>query len=295
MENYYKNKFDVFHYLDWKIGKRFHLGLFEAIITVKDDFFDFEYFNPIIFFRPVEFSLGSEDNALLGTNMKFIINDRNALYGQFVLDDVIVGQLINDIRHNVNPDYTGEYGWFANKWAAQLGFKSYDIFKLDNIDFFTEINIARPYIYSHSISKQNYSHSAQALAHPLGANFIESVSGISYLGKRFMVDAKLMYAIVGADSTNTHFGQDIYKPTMDGNQGYSYIVNSFGNTILQGIRTEMITGKIDIGFILKENKNLSINLGLLMRYSNPEIGQTTSQNFVYFGIKSNFVKREMLY
>ncbi|MDD4148845.1 MAG: hypothetical protein PHE33_02340 [Bacteroidales bacterium] len=290
-----QNKFDVVHYLDWKIGKRFNLGLFEAIITVKDDFFDFEYLNPIIFFRPVEFSLGSEDNAVFGTNMKFIINDRNALYGQFVLDDVIVGQLINDIRHNTNPDYTGEYGWFANKWAAQFGFKSYDIFKIKNLDVFTEFNIARPYIYSHSISKQNYSHSAQALAHPLGANFVESVSGISYLGKRFIIDAKLMYAIVGADSTNTHFGQDIYKPTMDGNQGYPYIVNSYGNTVLQGIRTEMITAKLDVGFILKENKNLSINLGLLMRYSNPEIGEGTFQNIVCFGVKSNFVKREVLY
>ncbi len=295
LENYYKNKFDVFHYLDWKIGKRFHLGLFEAIITTKDDFFDFEYFNPIIFFRPVEFSLGSEDNAVLGTNIKFIINDRNAAYGQFVLDDIIVGQLINDIRHNVNPDYTGEYGWFANKWAAQFGFKSYDIFKLKNLDFFTEFNIARPYMYSHFNREQNYSHYNQALAHPLGANFVESVSGISYLGKRFIVDAKLMYAIIGADTTGSHFGQNIYKPTMDGNQGYSYIVNSYGNIILQGVRTEIITAKIDIGFILKKNKNLSLNLGLLMRYSNPEIGDAKSQNFVYLGIKSNFVKREVLY
>jgi hypothetical protein len=295
MDFNFRNKFDVFHYLDWKIGKRLNLGLFEAIITRKEGFFDFEYLNPIIFFRPVEFSLGSEDNALFGTNVKFIINDRNALYGQFILDDVIVGQLINDIRHSVNPDYVGEYGWFANKWAAQFGIKSYDIFKIKNLDFFTEVNIARPYIYSHSNPEQNYSHYNQALAHPLGANFVESVSGVSYLGKRFTTDAKLMYAIVGADTLGTHFGQDIYKPTMDGNQAYSYVVNSYGNTILQGIRTEMITAKIDFGFILKENKNLSINLGYLFRYSNPEIGDVTSQNMILFGIKSNFIKREMLY
>lgn len=289
------NKFDVFHYLDWRIGKRFNIGLFEAIITKNDGFFKFEYLNPIIFFRPVEFSLGSEDNALMGTNIKFVINERNAVYGQFALDDIIVGQLINDIKHTLNPDYTGEYGWFANKWAAQLGYKSYDIFKIKNLDIFTEVNIARPYTYSHVNPEQNYSHLGQALAHPLGANFVESVSGISYSGKRILVDAKIMYAIVGADSTGTHFGQNIYKPTMDGNQGYSYIVNSYGNTILQGVRTNSITAKIDFGYILKENKNLSLNAGVIFRSLKPETGESSSQTYVYLGIKSSFSKREMIY
>lgn len=295
ISNYNNNKFNVFHYLDWKIGKRFNLGLFEAIITRNQNFFSFEYMNPIIFFRPVEFNLGSEDNALLGINMRLSLNDYNAVYGQFVLDDVIVGQLLNDIRHTLNSDYTGEYGWFANKWAAQLGFKSYDIFKLTNLDFFTEINIARPYTYSHVHPEQNYSHALQPLAHPLGANFVESVSGVSYLGKRITVDAKLMYALVGADSTGTHFGQNIFNPTMDGNQGYTYIVNSYGNTILQGIKTNIITAKLDFGYILKENKNLSLNAGILYRSVSPEIGESTKDIYFYIGIKGNFWEREMIY
>lgn len=290
-----QNKYSVFHYLDWKIGKRLNLGLFESIILKDDYVFDFEYLNPIIFFRPVEFNLGSEDNALMGTNIRFVINEQNMLYGQFMLDDIIIGQLINDIKHNINPDYTGEYGWFANKWAAQIGYKSYDIFKLNNLDFFTEINLARPYTYSHVRVQQNYSHQGQALAHPFGANFVESVSGISYLGKRIIADAKLMYAIVGIDSTNTHFGQDIYNSTMDGNQGYPYIVNSYGNVILQGIKTQLITAKFDFGWILKENKNLSLNIGYIMRYGSAETGEKQTQNLFYFGVKSNFLKREMVY
>lgn len=296
-DSYLKNtrKFNVFHYLDLKIGKRFNLGLFEAIITRDQNFFTFEYLNPIIFFRPVEFSLGSEDNALLGTNMRLSITKHNAIYGQFVLDDVIVGQLINDVRHTVNPDYTGEYGWFANKWAAQLGYKSYDVFKISNLDFFTEINIARPYTYSHVHVAQNYSHLLQPLAHPLGANFIESVSGVSYLGKRIIVDAKIMYVVLGTDTTGTHFGQNIFKPTMDGNQGYGYIVNSYGNTILQGVKTNLLTAKIDFGYILKENKNLSLNLGIIIRNAIKETGDYRNSSFIYFGVKSTFLQREMIY
>jgi hypothetical protein len=289
------NKFNVFHYLDWKIGKRINLGVFESIITRNNNFFTFEYMNPIIFFRPVEFSLGSEDNALMGTNFNLTINNRNALYGQFVIDDIIVGQLLNDIKHRINPEYVGEYGWFANKWAAQAGIKSYDIFKIKNLDIFTEFNIARPYTYSHVHPEQNYSHKWQPLAHPLGANFIESVSGLSYLGKRIIFDAKLMYAFVGADTTGTHFGQNIFNPTMDGVQGYTYIVNSYGNTVLQGIKTNVITARIDFGYILKENKNLSLNVGLIFRKVSPEIGEASQQTYLYFGVKSNFVKREMVY
>ena len=293
-----QTKFDVFHYLDWKIGERFNLGLFEAIITLKNEYglFDFEYLNPIIFFRPVEFNLGSEDNALLGINGKFKINNRNALYGQFVLDDLIVGQLINDIKHTIKPDYTGEYGWFANKWAAQIGIKSYDIFKIENLDFFTEINIARPYIYSHVNPKQNYSHAAHPLAHPLGGNFVESVSGVQYFGKKININFTAMYAIVGMDSTDSHFGQDIFQSTMDGgNASQAYHVNSYYNTILQGVKTDIVTAKLDFGYRLNENKNLSLNCGILFRYYMPEIGTSTNLNVFYIGIKSNFLNYEMIY
>lgn len=288
-------KFSVFHYLDWKVGKRLNIGLFESVITHRYDFFSFEYLNPIIFFRPVEFSLGSEDNALLGINIKFAANKQIAFYFQFLIDDIIVGQLLNDIRHTVNPDYTGEYGWFANKWATQLGVKAYDFFGIKNLDFFSELNIARPYVYSHVNTYQNYTHARQPLAHPLGANFVESVSELSYFGKRIVADAKFMYALVGADTTGTHFGQNIFNPTMDGNQGYSYIVNSYGNTILQGIKTNIITAKIDFGYIIRENKNLSLNVGILFRSLKPEIGESCQQTYLYFGVKSNFVKRESIY
>lgn len=289
------NKYNVFHYLDWKIGDYVNLGLFEAVISAKTNMFSFEYLNPVIFFRPVEFSLGSEDNALLGINLKVKLNSANAFYSQFIIDDIIVGQLINDIKHNLKPDYSDEYGWFANKWAGQIGFKSFDIFKIKNLDFFTEINIARPYIYSHVHVEQSYSHLWQSLAHPLGANFIESVSGITYFNNRWVFDTKFMYATIGMDSLNTHFGQNIFQATMDGNQGYPYIVNSYSNTILQGVKTNIITSSFDLGYYIKKDKNLLLNVRLLFRQFIPEIGDKKNKAYIYLGIKSNFGRANLIY
>ena len=291
----YRTKFAVFHYLDWNITNRFNVGFFEAIVMKDSNFFSYEYMNPIIFFRPVEFNLGSEDNALLGTNIRFSINKTSAVYGQFMLDDIIVEQLINDIKHRVNPDYTGEYGWFANKWAAQLGYKAYDMFKVDGLDFFTEVNIARPYIYSHVNPDQNYSHWHQSLAHPLGANFYESVSGVSYLHEKFKIDFKIMYAQVGMDTTDTHFGQNIFQPTMDGNQGYPYQVSSYYNTILQGNKTDILTARLDISYFPIKNRLLSVNAGVLFRNYSPEIGETETCNYFYIGLRSNIFNKKMLY
>jgi hypothetical protein len=284
-----KNKFSVFHYLDWKIGKHFSLGLFEAILTKNEKFFDFEYLNPVIFFRPVEYSLGSEGNALLGINLKYSFKPLASVYFQAVLDDVIVKQLINDVKHAVNKNYTGEYGWFANKWALQLGIKSFDIFRIENLDFFTEINVARPYTYSHVYSEQNYSHYGQPLAHPLGANFVESVTGINYFRNKFNINIKFMYAAAGMDTdSTTHYGQNIFLPTMDGVQsGWQYQVQSYYNTILQGNKTKIISSRVEFSYFIKENRNIALNCGIMLRSVNTQAGKNKFSGFFYAGIRTS--------
>lgn len=298
IDYYYKerNKFSVFQYLDWKIGEKFSLGIFEAIISKNKDFFNFEYLNPVIFFRPVEFSLGSEDNALLGTNIKYNFKSNSAFYFQFIFDDIIIKQLFNDIKHNINKNYKGEYGWFANKWAMQIGVKTFDLFKIENLDFFTEINISRPYTYSHLYPEQNYSNYGQALAHPLGANFIESVTGLNYYCKHFNINLKLMYAKTGLDTINSHFGQNIFLPTMDGiNQGWNYQVSSYYNTILQGNKTNIFTTNIEFSYFIKSNRNLSANFGVLIRNINPKYGDKQFIGYIYLGIRTNISKLDFLY
>ena len=65
-----QKKHGAFHYLDYALNNNLTIGLFEAIIWQSRDEnfergFDVHYLNPIIFYRPVEFSKHSPDNALL--------------------------------------------------------------------------------------------------------------------------------------------------------------------------------------------------------------------------------------
>ncbi len=285
-----QNKYAVFQYLEWRIHKRFTVGLFESVILARKDFFNLEYLQPLIFLRPVEFNLGSEDNALLGLNGRIIPLNKNMIYFQILIDDLIVTQLINDIKHRINPEYSGHYGWFANKWAIQLGTKQYDIFSLKNTDFFIEYNIVRPYTYSHSNVQKNYSHISMPLAHPFGANFSEFITGISYNGERFFTDIKYIHAIAGADTLFSHFGNNIFLPTMDGPNNYGYIVNSYGNLIHQGIRTVLHSAYIELGYHPFKTNNHSISLIFSYNHYLPENYNQLKSFYLLIGIRSNFIK-----
>ncbi|MFN5370607.1 MAG: hypothetical protein ACK5B6_04010, partial [Bacteroidia bacterium] len=68
----YKQKFGTIHHLSYNVMKGLNIGLFEGIVWQGGDTtgmrrgFDPIYLNPIIFYRPVEFSRGSPDNVLIG-------------------------------------------------------------------------------------------------------------------------------------------------------------------------------------------------------------------------------------
>ena len=103
-------KFATIHHLNWNISKRVSLGIFEAIIwqakdTLYNRQFDVNYLNPIIFYRPVEYSLGSSDNALLGLNAKLKISNNYQLYAQFILDEFLLKEVFVVC------------GWWANKYG----------------------------------------------------------------------------------------------------------------------------------------------------------------------------------
>ena len=77
-----KNKFGTFHNFSLNIGTRFNISLFEGIIWQGSDStgsrgFEPNYLNPIIFYRPVEFSLNSPDNAVVGFDLRYRIGKNN--------------------------------------------------------------------------------------------------------------------------------------------------------------------------------------------------------------------------
>lgn len=290
-DNWITRKYNASHYLDCRIGKHVNLSFFESIVS--KDFLSFEYFNPVIFFRPIEFSMGSNDNALMGMNLKVSFSQKNCIYGQLVLDDIIVGQVKNDIIHCLVKSYDGEYGWFANKWGLQGGIKFYDIFKVKNLDCFVEANTIRPYVYSHGEQQLTYTHKDKPLAHPLGANFVEGVAGISYFNDFIECRFNISYAIAGEDSSqNTHFGQNIFYSTMDAytSSQHNVPVSSYYNVLLQGVRTNVLTARAEVAYYPLKGKALSVFADIVYHSSKNEILFDKYLGFC-LGIRSGLTKK----
>ncbi|MEM9991559.1 MAG: hypothetical protein AAF738_07320, partial [Bacteroidota bacterium] len=220
----FARKYATSHYLTIKPNDKFEFGLFETVIyqdTLGTRGYDINYLNPFILYRPVEFALGSRGgNMLLGGHLAIFPSRKLTIYSQLLLDELIVSRVFNGS------------GWWANKYSIQLGLKSFDTF-VQNLFIQSEVNYSRPYTYTHLSDSQNYGHYNEPLAHPLGANFIESVSILRYRYKRWFAETQLLYAVQGRDLEDSNFGSDIYKPSGTREQ-------DFGNTPLQGNRTRLL-------------------------------------------------------
>ncbi len=236
-------KYTSIHYLDVNLGKHGSVGIFEAVVWHGDSAtgargFDLGYMNPFIFMRPVEFSVGSPDNVLLGINAKILINSRNLLYGQLMLDEFLLA--------NVK---SGK-GWWANKQGIQAGFKSFDVFGVKNLYLQGEVNYVRPYTYQHRESLGTYSHHRAPLAHPLGANFWEAVGIARYNYKRWNFDARLSYAVVGYDTSGSNWGQNVLL-------SYETYEQEYGNRVGQGLKTTIMWAELNISYLINPNTRFS--------------------------------------
>jgi hypothetical protein len=236
----YPTKFTALHHLSLNIGKKLNIGVFESVVFSEDDSlggsnFRLDYLNPIIFYRSVEQQNGSTDNVLLGFDLKWNAIKKLSFYGQFLLDEFV----IDNIRAG--------NGWWANKFGIQAGGKYVDAFGISNLDLQGEINIVRPYTYSHNSNYGNYSNYRQSMAHPLGANFKEITGILRYQPlPRLNLTGKLSLMQVGRDTTGVNWGGDILKKNTTRQQ-------EFGNTIGQGVSNDILFGTFTASWQLKHN------------------------------------------
>lgn len=280
----FQKKFGSFHYLSYAPTSWLQVGLFEGIIWQASDStnyrgFDLAYLNPIIFYRPVEFGLGSPDNAIMGANLKLQPFDKVAVYGQFVLDDL-------DIARSREGD-----GFYRNKFGWQLGVKWMGAFDIENLILRSEFNQVKPFTYAHKDEIQNYAHYNQALAHPLGANFQEWISSVGYRKKRFYTDVVFQYAVWGADSAGSHLGQNIFISDFE----IRDFPESYGHEIKQGVRTELFGVDMRVGYIVNPTARLAFELNLKIRNLEDEMGMVENTRWLNFSLRTNVFNRGLDY
>lgn len=272
----YPHKYSAVHHLSINIGKKVNIGVFESVIFATDSVgnsgdFDLNYMNPIIFFRALEQQNGSPDNVLIGMDVKWLVVPGFSVYGQLVFDEF----LLENLREG--------NGWWGNKFGIQLGGEYVNAFGVDHLDLQGEINLVRPYTYSHGSPYGSYSHYRQSLAHPLGANFTEMVGLVRYQPfKRLYTTAKLVLAKYGTDPSGQNFGGNILlnNVTREAN---------FGNEIGQGIANDLMFANLDLTYMLRHN--VFIDLSHIYRNVSIENGEDFSTNFTSVALRWNIPKR----
>ncbi len=266
-----QRKYAASHQLSWNILKNLNLTVFESVIFMGNDTlsqrgFDVNYLNPVIFYRPVEYAQGSSDNVLLGASLKYVIKDKYVAYGQFVLDEFLLSE------------YRDNNGWWANKYAAQIGFKTFDIANIENLSFQTEVNFIRPFTFAHKTSLLNYGHQGQSLAHPLGANFHESLTRIRYQLNKWYFEAKVIYIDRGEDYHNISYGGDIFR-------SYTTRGSEYNHTIGQGASHYTWYNELKVAYNVVPKLNLRAFASYAFRSDKTASG-TENLNLIQFGITS---------
>lgn len=267
-DQYLPRKYVTLHHLGIEILPNLEIGLFEGVVYGNSDTtatrnFDLNYLNPIIFYRSVEYHLGSSDNMLIGMDWKWNFLDRFSFYGQLVLDEFKYWELVKGT------------GWWANKFGVQTGLKYINAFGIPHLDLQAELNTVRPYTYTHFNESINYSHFAQPLAHPLGANFTEAIGIIRYQPvDRLFLTMKLINSNYGADNDTSNFGSNIFA-------NYRTYEREYDNYIGQGFPTHIFHADILLSYMFRHD--LWIDLRYIHREVNSVLPGLESEG-QYFGV-----------
>lgn len=276
-DNLLDKKYAAIHHLSLQATRWLNVGLFESVVFGRKNHFDFAYLNPIIFLRVAEQQNGSADNALVGFDFKANVAKRLQLYGQVLFDEF-----------NLKELKAGK-GWWANKFGIQGGAKYINAFGIRNLDLQGEINLVRPFTYTHTDSVSNYTHYNQPLAHPLGANFIEAIGIVRYQPHpKWTTSARLILYRQGADTANTNYGSNIFK--LNGTR-----TGDYGFRLPAGPRTTALNTQLLVSYELKEN--LFIDASALIRSWKAAFDPSlnTKTNLFTIAVRMNMFRREYDY
>ena len=268
-------KYLAVHYLSWNVTKKLNFGLYESISWLKEDKgFDWQYMNPVIFMRPVEWQNGSADNVLLGANSKFKINDKFTLYGQVVLDDLNFAKLKETS------------GYWGNKYGGQIGVKAYNIANIYGLSAQLEYNVAKPFTYTHFDSANAHTHMNEPIAHPLGANFQEAVGFIRYKYKRHKLSLKAVWSEFGKDTMNVNHGGNIFlsyntnKIDPDGDGEFT------GNNLGQGDLNKLNYFDFRYAFMVNPRARLYLEFGYRDRVLSRQTLDRSETRFIFVGLRT---------
>lgn len=270
-----RKKYVALHALSWNVSKEFNWSIYEMVVWQDRDSnstrtLDMNYLNPVIFYRPVEYSQGSPDNVILATSLRYKVNEHLQLYGQLVIDEF----LLNEYQKNTN--------WWGNKFGGQLGLKAFDVI-IPNLHFQIEVNAVRPFTYTHGSPIQAWGNLNQPLAHPMGTNFAELMIFSRYDYNLWSFTEQFSWAAYGRDRDKDgdgvidNFGGDIFR-------SYENPFETYQNDLQQGLKSTFHYQEFTAVRKLSANSPLELYGSYIMRFSKNEF-ISTLDHFILAGIR----------
>lgn len=253
-ENYLgtnRTKFMSSHHISYNINKWFNVGVFETVIFQPKDTllkrgFDAEYLNPMVFYRPQEYAIGSSDNVLMGLSLTFK-QKKFLIYSQIVLDDLLISQI------------KSKSGWWANKFGGQIGIKGKLKIKKEVLFSRFEVNVVRPFTYSHLNVMANYGNKGEVLAHPMHSNFIEFLGELKWQKSKWFAKTFFSFGMNAFDFDGFSYGNNVYM---------SYTLKPYGYGFQIGEGRKNYFGRLNLhaAYNLTEKGNINAFAELQFRY-----------------------------
>ena len=160
----YTDKFLVVHKIGWTPNNKFELFLGEEVIYGNRNI-EVSYLLPITFWRATEHNLADRDNVLIFAGMNWKPINKNLIYFNFILDELRKSEIFRD--------------WWGNKYALQMG-NSYTFNQQKNLKLSLEFTAIRPWLYTHYILHNKFSHDGIGLGFPEGSNLIQFAAEFNF-------------------------------------------------------------------------------------------------------------------
>ncbi len=179
----YNDKYIAVKRLDWIPTTKIHFFAGEEVMYGGRSI-DPSYLLPHTFLRATEHNLRDRDNVLIfcGMNLKPI--SRSIIYVNFIFDEFSKNKIFTD--------------WWGNKYAFQCG-NSYLLDKEKDTRITLEFTAVRPWMFSHKILHNKYSHDGIGLGFPAGSNLIQFAGEFNYKPfKRLVVNLHSSYTKQGS-------------------------------------------------------------------------------------------------
>ena len=125
---------------------------------------------------------------------------------------------------------------------------------------------------------QSYGHANLSTAHPLGANFYEINSILSYRKDRHRLTNRIVYSGYGADTSSISYGQNVFE-------SYSNREGEYDHFIMQGLKHNVLSAIFTYEYQLIPKAQLYLTAQYKWRHD--RVGSHVQNNhFIQFGLKS---------